>query len=98
MKLTTTTNVSIDGVMQTSYRTNAGVACVSRQALAAHVEEWSLPDATRFIELSFKVAPHEARDAERAFHALLDRLQIGHDGDPDPKTPRVLRFFAERLR
>ena len=62
------------------------------------VEEWSLPDATRFIELSFKVAPHEARDAERAFHALLDRLQIGHDGDPDPKTPRVLRFFAERLR
>jgi hypothetical protein len=62
------------------------------------VEEWSLPDGTHFIELSFKVVPDEAQDAERAFHALLDRLTIGHDGDPDPKTPRVLRFFAERLR
>ena len=62
------------------------------------VEEWSLPDATHFIELSFKVEPDEARDAKRAFHALLDRLEIGHGGDPHPKTPRVLRFFAERLR
>ena len=62
------------------------------------VEEWSLPDGTHFIELSFKVTPDEAPAAERAFHALLDRLEIGHDGDPDPKTPRVLKFFAERLR
>ena len=52
------------------------------------VEEWSLPDGTHFIELSFKVAPGEAQSAERAFHALLDHLKIGHDGDPDPKTPR----------
>jgi hypothetical protein len=62
------------------------------------VEEWSLPDGPHFTELSFKVAPDEAESAERAFHSLLDRLKIGHDGDPDPKTPRVLRFFAERLR
>ena len=62
------------------------------------VEQWSLPDATHFVELSFKVTPDEAPSAEQAFHALLDRLQIGHDGDPDPKTPKVLRFFAERLR
>jgi hypothetical protein len=62
------------------------------------VEEWSLPDGTHFIELSFKVTPDEAESAERAFHSLLDRLRIGHDGDPEPKTPRVLEFFAERLR
>ncbi len=62
------------------------------------VEEWSLPDGTHFIELSFKVTPDEAEGAERAFHALLDRLKIGHDGDPEPKTPKVLKFFAERLR
>ena len=62
------------------------------------VEEWSLPDGTHFVELSFKVAPDEAEAAERAFHSLLDRMEIGHDGDPEPKTPRVLRFFAERLR
>jgi hypothetical protein len=62
------------------------------------VEEWSLPDATHFLELSFKVTPDEAESARQAFHSLLDRLEIGHDGDPDPKTPRVLKFFAERLR
>ena len=60
------------------------------------VEEWSLPDGPHFIELSFKVAPDEAESAERAFHALLDRLEIGHDGDPEPKTPKVLRFLAGR--
>jgi hypothetical protein len=62
------------------------------------VEEWSLPDGTHFVELSFKVTPDEAVAAERAFHALLDRLKIGHDGDPKPKTPRVLEILAERLR
>ena len=62
------------------------------------VEEWSLPDGTHFLELSFKVAPDEADSAKGAFHSLLDRLEIGHDGDPDPKTPRVLKFFAGRLR
>jgi hypothetical protein len=34
----------------------------------------------------------------RPFHSLLERLEIGRNGDPDPKTPRVLKFFAERLR
>jgi hypothetical protein len=62
------------------------------------VEEWSLPDGTHFIELSFKVTPDEAPAAERAFHALLDHLKIGRNGDPDPKTPKVLKFFTERLR
>jgi hypothetical protein len=62
------------------------------------VEEWSLPDGPHFIELSFKVAPDKAESAERSFHSLLDRLKIGHNGDPDPKTPRVLKILAERLR
>lgn len=62
------------------------------------VEQWSLPGGPHFVELSFKVAPDEAESAERAFHSLLDRLEIGHEGDPEPKTPRVLRFFAERRR
>jgi hypothetical protein len=62
------------------------------------VEEWSLREGPHFVELSFKVTPGEAESAERAFHSLLDRLEIGHNGDPDPKTSRVLRFFAERLR
>jgi hypothetical protein len=59
------------------------------------VEEWSLPDATRFIELSFKVSGDEAKDAQTAFHALLTELEIDVAGDPTPKTPRVLKFFAD---
>ena len=62
------------------------------------VEEWSLPDGSHFMELSFKVKPKKAAKAEQDFHAFLTRLAIGYDGDPEPKTPKVLRFFAERLR
>ena len=62
------------------------------------VVEWSLPDGTHFVELSFKIAPDEAQRAQRAFRTLLDRLDVGPNGDPEPKTPRVLRFFAGRLR
>jgi len=61
------------------------------------VEEWSLPDGTHFVELSFKVTPDQAVAAESAFHALLDRLEIGHNGDPNPKTPRVLEILVKRL-
>jgi hypothetical protein len=61
------------------------------------VEEWSLPDATRFIELSFKVSAAEANDAHTAFHALLTGLELDVAGDQTPKTPRVLKYFADRL-
>jgi hypothetical protein len=62
------------------------------------VEEWSLPDASRFLEISFKADRVEGARAQQAFHALLDRLEIGHDGDPDPKTLNALEFFADWLR
>jgi hypothetical protein len=39
MKLTTTTNVSVDGVMQAGCSTNTGVACVSREGLAADEQQ-----------------------------------------------------------
>ena len=61
------------------------------------VEEWSLPDATRFIELSFKVPADEATDAQAAFRALLIGLEVDVAGDQTPKTPRVLKYFADRL-
>jgi hypothetical protein len=64
---------------------------------ALGVEEWSLPDAAHFIELSFKVGPDEAKDAQTAFRSLLTRLGIDVTGDQQPKTPRVLKFFADRL-
>jgi hypothetical protein len=62
------------------------------------VEQWSLPDGTHFVELSFKVEPAEAQTAQQAFQALLNSRKIGGEGDPEPKTPKVLRFFATRLR
>ena len=61
------------------------------------VEEWSLPDATRFIELSFKVSADEATDAQTAFRALLIGLEVDVAGDQTPKTPHVLKYFADRL-
>ena len=61
------------------------------------VEEWSLPDATRFIELSFKVSADEAKDANTAFRALLTGLELDVAGDQTAKTPRVLKYFADRL-
>jgi hypothetical protein len=62
------------------------------------VEEWSLPDASRFLEISFKAERLKGARAQREFHELLDRLEIGHDGDPDPKTLNALEFFAGELR
>jgi hypothetical protein len=64
---------------------------------ALSVEEWSLPDATRFIELSFKVSADEANNAQTAFRALLTGLELDVAGGQTQKTPRVLKFFADRL-
>lgn len=61
------------------------------------VEEWSLPDASRFLELSFKVFPDGASNAESAFSDLLTGLGIDSAGDQVPRAPRVLEFFADRL-
>jgi hypothetical protein len=61
------------------------------------IEEWSLPDATHFIEVSFKVARGEAKDAQTSFRGLMTGLGMDVDGDQEPKTPRVLKFFADRL-
>lgn len=60
-----------------------------------NVEEWSLSEATRFIELSFKVSADEANDAQTAFRALLAGLEVDVAGDQAPKTARVLKFFAD---
>ena len=63
------------------------------------VEEWSLPDASRFLEISFKLEDvSHAESAKQAFHGLLGRLGIDVEGDPAPKTRLALKFFADRLR
>ena len=61
------------------------------------IEEWSLPDTTRFIELSIKVKRKDAPRAQTAFHALLERIGVTVAEGQEQKTPRVLKFFADRL-
>ena len=61
------------------------------------IEEWSLPDTTRFIELSIKVKRKEAPRTQAAFHALLERIGLKVAEGQEQKTPRVLKFFADRL-
>jgi hypothetical protein len=61
------------------------------------VEEWTVSGGPHFIELSFKAKPDEKAAAKHAFHALLERLGINPKGDPDPKTTRVLKHFADKL-
>ena len=62
------------------------------------VEEWTVSGGPHFIELSFKVKPDQKAAAGQAFGALLADLGIDPKGDPDPKTTRVLEFFAGKLR
>jgi hypothetical protein len=61
------------------------------------IEEWSLPDTTRFIELSIKVKRKEAPRAQAAFQGLLARIGVEVAEGQEQKTPRVLKFFADRL-
>jgi hypothetical protein len=61
------------------------------------IEEWSLPDTTRFIELSIRVKRKEASRAQATFHALLERIGVEDAQGQEQKTPRVLKFFADRL-
>jgi hypothetical protein len=61
------------------------------------IEEWSLPDTTRFIELSVKVKRKAAPRAQAAFHELLERIGVTVAEGQEQKTPRVLEFFADRL-
>ena len=60
------------------------------------VEQWSLPGGPHFVELSFKVKPDEAENAERAFQALLERWISVATAIPS-RRPRVLRFLAEAV-
>jgi hypothetical protein len=61
------------------------------------IEEWLLPDTTRFIEFSTKVDRKDAAEAQKAFRAVLERFGADLAQVQDQKTPLVLKFFATRL-
>jgi hypothetical protein len=65
---------------------------------ALSVEEWSVPDATGFIELSFKAGPREAKDAQTAFRLLLKGLGIDVAGSrAGPQQWRRCPLLSRRI-
>jgi hypothetical protein len=62
------------------------------------VEEWTFTNGPHFIELSFKVAPGDKENAQRAFDALVDGHGIRRDHEQVSKTQIALEFFAKKLR
>jgi hypothetical protein len=57
------------------------------------VEEWVLPDGSNLIELSTKVEPGDADEAERDFDAFLRKRKIDPEGDQQTKT-RTAPYFT----
>jgi hypothetical protein len=58
------------------------------------VERWKLPDKSDLVELSIKVPPGEATEAEEAFMALLEAMGLEISGDQQTKTRGALTFFT----
>jgi len=56
-------------------------------------EEWSIP-GEHFIELSIKVKPGKADEAQKAFRKFLAGLVEDVDGDQSRKTERMLKRLA----
>jgi hypothetical protein len=59
-------------------------------------EEWSIP-GEHFIELSIKVKPGKADEAQAAFRAFLTGLVTNIEGDRSRKTERMLARLAGAL-
>jgi hypothetical protein len=66
--------------------------------LGLAVEEWTVDGGLHFVELSFKSDPADAPAAEQAFHGFLRLLDIGIEGDPEPKTMKVLKHLRDLAR
>ncbi len=61
-------------------------------------EEWRLPDGDDLVEVSIKVPPGEARQAQKAFDKHLRELGLDPAGAQETKTRTALEYFAKTLR
>lgn len=59
------------------------------------VEEWRLPNGDDLVEVSIKVPPDEALDAQQAFNAHLVKLGLDPQGAQETKTRTALQYFAQ---
>lgn len=62
------------------------------------VEEWRLPDGDDLVEVSIKVPPDEAQQAQREFDAHLRSLNLDPQGAQETKTRTALEYFARVCR
>ena len=59
------------------------------------VEEWRLPDGDDLVEVSIKVPPGEAQQAQREFDDHLRTLHLDPQGAQETKTRTALTYFAK---
>lgn len=62
------------------------------------VEEWRLPDGDDLVEVSIKVPPAEAQQAQREFDDHLRSLNLDPQGAQETKTRTALEYFAKICR
>ena len=58
------------------------------------VEEWVLPDRSDLVELSIKVDPDEALEANERFLDFLRSRGFDTEGDQKTKTRSALEYFT----
>jgi hypothetical protein len=58
------------------------------------IEEWRLPNGDDLVELSIKVPPSTAHQAQRVFEDFLTKLDLDPRGGQETKTRTALEYFA----
>ncbi len=61
-------------------------------------EEWRLPDGEDLLEVSIKVAPEEAAEAQATFYEHLRSLGLDPAGAQATKTRTALEYFSHSLQ
>jgi hypothetical protein len=61
-------------------------------------EEWRLPNGDDLVEVSIKVPPAKAIEAQKAFDVHLRELGLDPEGAQETKTRTALNYFASTLR
>jgi hypothetical protein len=62
------------------------------------VEEWVLPDRSDLVELSIKVDPNEAVEANERFVEFLRARGFDTEGEQQTKTRTALEYFTGKAR
>ena len=62
------------------------------------VEDWRLPNGHDLVEVSIKVPPSTAHQAQRVFEEFLQKLDLDPGGAQETKTRTALEYFANVVK